>query len=129
MSAVFPKHGKPRQLDKPAVAAKPLTETEVQDPKRLTEFLNRMKEDLSALGRRWDPQVIEFEGVTCRAGGARVRLSHGFGGAARYVVRDWRSPAGLVPSLHLDADASDAKTLVLRSYVAGEATIAVVQGG
>lgn len=128
MSAVVPKNGRARQLERPAQPDEQLTEADVADASKLTRALMRILKDVASLMRRWWPETIEYEDISCGAGGARLQFPHNFGGAARYVVRSWHSPAAPSPSLQIDAS-SDGRTLVLRSYTAGTATIQVVQGG
>lgn len=89
------------------------------------EQLGRMQVALQAaasgLGRRGETRVFE---VTVGTGGAETRLEHRLGRVARWAVVDWQrtAPGG---SHGLERLSSDENTLVLRSYVAGTASIEV----
>lgn len=121
-----------------ATLARPvqLTEAHVKNPSVLVKQLTNLQQELAASTQvqRSHPEqtLITFEKVVCGISGAKVRIAHNFGVFADFIVTHWSGASGghsLVSDLD-DASAveTDENTLVLRSYVAGIATIRVYQG-
>ncbi len=102
-----------------------ITEDDVQDAKKLARYLARCLKQTAELQRRANPRRIDFEDVTVSTAGAVVSLEHGFGGRVRWWVVGWQSAAVTAPYLVESTTATTDRTLVLRSYVAGAATIRV----
>lgn len=121
--------GKVTQLDARATPVELLTEQDVADAKKLSEFLTKLRSSVSDLLRRWNPDRIDFEDMTVSTSGATVTLPHKFGGRVRWWLVGWRSSGTSAPILKEDTTATDDNTLVLLSYVAGTATIRVERAG
>lgn len=106
-------------------ARKPEVYATDDDAKTRAEQLGRLQrytlEALAGIGRRAETRVFE---VAVGTGGAEVRLEHRLGRVVRWSVVDWKRtvPGG---SHELERLSSDENTLVLRSYVAGTASIEV----
>lgn len=127
MSANIPIRGKPRQLDKPAEAAAPIVEKDVQDPTRLVRLILDILRDLRNVTRRWLPHRLDFEDREVDdTGTTKYRLEHKFDAPVRWWLVDWTGDAA--PNLRRHAE-SDANTLVLTSTSEGTATIRVEQAG
>lgn len=108
-----------------AAVRKPEVYAADDDEKTRAEQLGRLQrytlEALAGIGRRSNTRVFE---VTVGTGGAEVKLEHQLGRVVRWSVVDWQrtTPGG---SHGLERLSSDENTLVLRSYVAGTASIEV----
>jgi hypothetical protein len=101
---------------------------EVKTPSGIAAALRDVMSRLSDLESDAPEQTAEFE-RDVSAGGATVKLYHGFGKPVRYWVTYWtRVPGGAYPTtapiLVAQADSTD-NELSLKSYVAGRAIIRV----
>ncbi len=122
-----------------AVAAVPnpvqFTVEQLDDKPVLCHRLNALQGEMAAITRaqRSHPEQgpMTFDEVPCDASGTPVViLKHNLGHFAEYIVTKWKGAAVVSgPSLVCDegdaAPLTDANTLVLRSYVAGIASIRV----
>lgn len=128
MSALVPKNGKLRQLDREAEPVEQFTNEQTQDSARLSRALNRLLRDVAKLTRRYNEPFIEHEDVVFDAtGSVTFRLPHHLGGPVRYWVTSQRGFSA-APNLNAHAS-SDNNTLVLTSTVAGTATVRIVRAG
>ena len=128
MSAIIPRSGPVRQLDRKAEPDEQVTTEQAKDPERVSRLLMSILRDLAQLKRRWAPRRIDFEDRTVDATGTALhRFSHNFAGRVRWWVVDWQASSG-APSLRRHAS-SDENTLVLVSSVAGTASIRVEEAG
>lgn len=121
--------GKATQLDGRGQPVEPITESDIQDVKKLSKFLTSLSGSVSTLLRRWNPNRIDFEDMTVGTSGAKLSLPHKFNGRVRWWLVGWRSSGTSAPVLKEDTSATDANTLVLLSYVGGTATIRVEESG
>lgn len=114
------------------------TEQQAEDPKTLARQLTMLHQELvnttQAVRAHPEQAPITFKNVKCPASGEKVTLTHNFGSFADFIVVKWAG-AGTVTCPILVSDESDgdsalttANQLVLRSYVAGTATIRVFPG-
>lgn len=127
MSAVAPTGGQIRQLDAPTQPDQNVSVDDVADPPTLARLFMTALRDIAKLKRRWSPDFIDFRDVTVDATGtARFVFPHGFGTAVNYWPVKWSGATA--PCLRVDA-ASDYRTLVLTSTVAGLVTIRVERAG
>jgi hypothetical protein len=114
-----------RTVEDAAGVAKPEVFAAGDTDQTRAEQLGRMQATLQAaasgVGRRGETRIFE---VATGTGGAELRLEHRLGRVARWSVVDWRrtTPGGYHG---LERLSSDENTLVLRSYVAGTASIEV----
>lgn len=97
-------------------------------PEQLSAVLAELMSRVSDLEAQAGDEATEFE-KDVGAGGAAVKLYHGFGKPVRYYVTYWtRSVGGAYPTtapiLVAQAD-STSDELSLKSYVAGRAIIRV----
>lgn len=120
--------GTVRQLDARAGAEQAPTETEVQDPAKLSKALSVLLRDVAALKRRWWPREVYYADLTVDATGTTLyRLNHGFGGLVYYAVVRWEDGTA-APNLRVDSTTTNS-VLVLTSTVAGTATVRVWEAG
>lgn len=126
-SAIVPRHGVPRRLDRPQEPDEQVTEEQVEDSKRLSRLLMRLLREVAILRREWRPSRVDFQDAIVDATGTtKYRFPHGLGSRVRWWVTDWTGAAG--PQLSRDASSTDS-TLVLVSYVAGTMTLRVEASG
>lgn len=130
MSAVVPKNGPTRQLDRAAEPDEIVTDDEAKDPPRLARRIMIALRDIATLKRRWWPREIYFEDRAVDAtASTKYRFPHGFGGRVRYACVDWvATGAGTSYCLEKHAD-TDENTLVLISGSAGTITLRVWEAG
>jgi hypothetical protein len=128
MSAIIPRSGPTRQLDRKAEPDEQITPEQAKDPDRVSRLFMSILRDLATLKRRWAPRRIDFEDRTVDATGMTLhQFTHNFAGRVRWWVVDWQTSTG-ASSLRRHS-ASDENTLVLVSSVAGTATIRVEEAG
>lgn len=128
MSAIFPKNGKMRQLDRRPEPDEPVTDKDVQDPKYLARLLFRMLQELARLKRRWWPKHFDYEEQEVDATGTtKHRFVHGLNQRVRWWPVEWKDATG-GPQLVQHVDTDD-HTLVLVSYTAGTLTLRVEEAG
>lgn len=114
-----------RTVEDAAGTTKPEVFSGTDDAQTRAEQLGRMQVALQAaasgVGRRGTTRIFE---VAVGSGGAEVRLEHRLGRVVRWSVVDWQrtTPGGYHG---LERLSSDENMLVLRSYVAGTASIEV----
>jgi hypothetical protein len=72
-------------------------------------------------------QAWAFEDVPVHTVGTQIKLRHGLGRRVRWSVVDWQpTVAGNAPNIEcFQSEQTDPNLLILRSYVAGTATIEV----
>ena len=73
-----------------------LSETDVQDARKLTEVLRTTMRRVSSLEAVATPEATEFE-VNMQAG-TPVYLQHGFGVPVRFIVTSWKATAPQTPN-------------------------------
>lgn len=101
-----------------------ITESQVQDPKRLAQLLQDGFSDAAIKAERFAPNRIDFEDRTLDATGTtKHSFEHKLGKRVRWFVVDWSGSGG---GAELSKDSSSTlDTLVLVSYRAGVATIRI----
>lgn len=102
---------------------------DIEDPVKLARRLAVMSKDIAGLRREWRPSLLDFEDTPVSTAGAAVQLQHSFGGRVRWWVVDWECASNAAPILRKDDSSTTSDTLVLKSYVAGTATIRVESAG
>lgn len=128
MSAVAPKYGPVRRLDRASEPDERVTVDDLKSPDYLARLLMRILRELADLRRRWWPKRIDVEDRDVDGtGSTKYRFPHGFGGRVRWWVVDW-SGASSVAGLMRHSD-SDNNTLVLVSWVAGTVTVRIEEAG
>ena len=128
MSAIIPRSGPVRQLDRKAEPDEQVTTEQAKDPERVSRLLMRILRDLAQLKRRWAPRRIDFEDRTVDATGTTLhQFTHNFAGRVRWWAVDWQASSG-APSLRRHVSSNE-NTLVLVSSVSGTATIRVEEAG
>lgn len=121
--------GAVKQLDGKAQPDQIVTESDVQQPRKLARLLSDLLKDIAALKRRAYPRRIDFEDIVVDATGVTaIPMRHGFNGRVRWWPVDWRAVGTSGPQLNRGS-ATDANTLVLVSYAAGTVTIRVEEAG
>jgi len=63
-----------------------VTEEDVQDPKRLARLLTQVVGDSADAKGRHNPRAVYFDDVSLVGDGTEIRLTHGFGTRARWVL-------------------------------------------
>lgn len=93
---------------------------------QLTRLQRSVVESTEATRRTRQTSSVVFEAISCGTGGVSIPLRHDLNRIARWAVVDWRrtTPGG-THGIERHADGNDENTLVLRSYVAGIASIEV----
>lgn len=103
-----------------------VTEEQVKDAAQLARLLRDLTREVVELERRPCPRRIDFEDMALGSNGARLPLSHKFGGRVRWWVVDQVDDYA---ALKLDTDATTTDVLVLISDVECVATIRVEEVG
>lgn len=128
MSAIIPRNGPVRQLDRKAEPDEQITPEQAKDPERVSRLFMSILRDLATLKRRWAPRRIDFEDRAVDATGTTLyQFTHNFAGRVRWLIVDWQASSG-APSLRRHSS-SDGNTLVLVSSVAGTVTVRVEEAG
>lgn len=100
---------------------------EVKDPGKLAELLRGAMKRIADLEAKVPADAVEFE-VIVGAAAALTSMRHNLNGPVRWFVVNWTgSPTATpvsAPALVVNST-SDNNTLVLKSYVAGQAIIRV----
>lgn len=116
---------------RPAARQNKVTAEICADPDKLSETLTRINATANELSAKSDADdSIVFQDVPLPALGNTITLNHGLNRRVMWEVVDWTDPpTGALPStppgLVRSALDTTANTLVLRSYVAGVASIRV----
>lgn len=121
--------GAVKQLDGKAEPDQQVTEADVQDAPKLARLLTSLLKDVATLRRRFRPRRVDFENITCSAGGVTFPLQHRFGGKVRWWVVEWQITGGSGAPILQTWTGTDSNTLVLWSDKAGIATIRVEESG
>ena len=120
----------PSALTPSAVRRQRVQPSDVDDPSKVADQLTKLQDNQTEVNRALaaspllGPKI--FHDVACGTSGATaLQVAHGYGRPARWYVVRWArtTPGG---SHGLEGLTNDDKTLVLRSYVAGVATVMVL---
>ena len=135
--------GLPLAQQKPTVSVGPIrptriTEADVGKPDILAKQMNALHLEVAqatqAVRAHPEQAPVTFKNVVCGTAGAKLYLQHNFGRFADFVTVKWAgsgtTTAPILVSDELDGATANtsANILVLRSYVAGTATIRLFPG-
>ncbi len=121
--------GNVTQLDGRLQPPEVFNDQDAQDPVKLARVVARLLAENTELRRRFNADRLDFEDVAVSTAGASVTLQHNFAGRVRWYLVGWQSSGTDAPILKEDTTNTTENTLVLKSYVAGTATIRVEEAG
>lgn len=121
-----------RQLDVKKQPDEVLTETDVQDPLKLSRLLMRILSQLSELRRRYAARHNTYFNIISDGDALAphvVRLPHGFSGPVEWHVVGVRDGVFIVDDRVVESSASDENTLVLEIFFRATIQIRVQEKG
>lgn len=98
-----------------------LSESDVQDPRKLAELLRAAMRRIAALEANAQPDAVEFE-IDATMGSTSL-LQHGFGCPVRYWVVSWVGSGG--PQFYVNTSQTTSDVLALSTAVSGRAIVRV----
>lgn len=101
---------------------KGVSETDVNDPRRLAEALRELQARLAKLEAKTPPEAAEYV-LDVGTAGAISSVYHGFDSAVRWTITHWSGPN--VTYQLVEDSSSDRNYLNLRSYQAGRAVVRI----